>query len=300
MFPHELNAGPTGSIPSRSWVVLFALAALAPPVAAQAPGRPGAYLYVLDLAGTPVGEFPSGLRLLQGTMEVVRKDGQPMLKASAASEFVIPLPAVTAPDGTRRGQAQVRPDTTTRKYEVQLAYTGYTGLADSRDCEALVNQAGYDSLVGTVAGIEPTGRSGDPTTYYGTLRRVVKIDYCLAGAGDDGKWCVATLTGTARMQVELTVHGEEGEGAYLKADPDSLRPLPDAVRVTGTCSQADMDEIRAAFPSGESGGSPSGQPIPETEPPRFHASGSPRLRVGVYPADAEQGGWALRVVRVVP
>ena len=46
----------------------------------------------LTFAGTPVGDFPKGLRLLQGNMEVVDKDGVHMLRASSPSEFVIQLP----------------------------------------------------------------------------------------------------------------------------------------------------------------------------------------------------------------
>ena len=54
---------------------------------------PGARTIVaLDFAGTPVGEFPKGLRLLQGNLEVVDKEGMHMLRASSPSEFVVQLP----------------------------------------------------------------------------------------------------------------------------------------------------------------------------------------------------------------
>ena len=54
---------------------------------------PGARtILTLDFAGTPVGEFPKGLRLLQGNLEVVDKDGMHMLRASSPSEFVVQLP----------------------------------------------------------------------------------------------------------------------------------------------------------------------------------------------------------------
>src|SRR5687768_17626947 len=46
----------------------------------------------LDFGGTPVGDFPKGLRLLQGNLEVVVKDGMHMLRASSLSEFVVQLP----------------------------------------------------------------------------------------------------------------------------------------------------------------------------------------------------------------
>src|SRR5688500_11899369 len=61
-------------------------------VAAQTPPPGRAHLFVLDLSGTPVGEFPTTIKQRQGSMEVVIKDGMPMLKASVTSEFVITLP----------------------------------------------------------------------------------------------------------------------------------------------------------------------------------------------------------------
>ena len=62
---------------------------------------PGAQrLFVLDLANTPVGEIPTSIKLLQGTLEVVLKDGVPMLKASSASAFLIMLPQPLPQDFT--------------------------------------------------------------------------------------------------------------------------------------------------------------------------------------------------------
>jgi hypothetical protein len=56
---------------------------------------PGARtILALDFAGTPVGDFPTGLRLLQGNLEVADKNGMHMLRASSPSEFVIRLPEV--------------------------------------------------------------------------------------------------------------------------------------------------------------------------------------------------------------
>ena len=57
-------------------------------------------IFDLNLAATPLGEFPRNLRALQGTMTVVQKDGMPMLKASSASEFLILLPEVLPQDFT--------------------------------------------------------------------------------------------------------------------------------------------------------------------------------------------------------
>ena len=60
----------------------------------------GQTLFRFDPSATPLGEFPSALRMLRGSMEVVIKDGVPMLKASAASEFLITLPQVLPQDFT--------------------------------------------------------------------------------------------------------------------------------------------------------------------------------------------------------
>ena len=73
-----------------------------PPGVAYAAGfQPGSQqLFLLDLAGTPVGEIPTNIKLLKGTLEVVMKDGTRMLKASAASEFLITLPQPLPQDFT--------------------------------------------------------------------------------------------------------------------------------------------------------------------------------------------------------
>ena len=79
------------------------LTALARPLVGQTFPPPGrAHLFVLDLAGTPAGEFPTTIKQLKGSMEVALKDGVPMLKASVTSEFLITLPQgqVLPPDFT--------------------------------------------------------------------------------------------------------------------------------------------------------------------------------------------------------
>ena len=73
---------------------LAAFTLLVTDAAAQGSGFvPGARPIVdLTFAGTPVGEFPTGLRLLTGNLDVVDKNGVHMLRASTPSEFVIQLP----------------------------------------------------------------------------------------------------------------------------------------------------------------------------------------------------------------
>ncbi len=187
-----------------------------------------------------------------------------------------------------------------RSYEVQLAMTGFSGLTDSEDCRSIVSVHGYDSLVGTVRAEEPAGPTDDDVVYSGRLRRITRLDNCDTKPNptpDQLTWCVATLTGAATIRVELTVYGDPGQGAYLKADSAGK---PDSVSVRGTCTQADMDELRNGYPGGESAGSPDGQPIADLNPPKFTESGIPRLRPGYFPPVAPQSAWGLRVVRAVP
>jgi len=89
-------------IPIRSAGALV-LALVMPSGASSQPAvslAPGTTLFQLDLSGTPVGEFPTSIKQLKGMMEVVQKNGMPMLKASAASEFLITLPQVLPQDFT--------------------------------------------------------------------------------------------------------------------------------------------------------------------------------------------------------
>lgn len=205
-------------------------------------------------------------------------------------------------DPARRHAPNVPADTATRRYDVRLGWTGYTGTANSADCDRLANPRGYDSLTGILTGIEDTSRPGDGTLYHGTLRRHSKLDYCLSqGRRDDNDdeqmWCIVSLVGAAKMQVELEVYGESGRGAWLRAEPDSV-PV-DSVRVGGTCRQTLLAEVRDDYPGGTSAGSPDGQPIAEPRPPLFFVSGLPKLRVGQYPSTGDSP-WSLQVVRQLP
>ena len=73
---------------------------------ASAVGQAGGFtpgtreLFSINFAAEPLGEFPKSLRLRQGTMDMVEKDGQRMLKASDRSEFLVRLPEVMPEDFT--------------------------------------------------------------------------------------------------------------------------------------------------------------------------------------------------------
>lgn len=189
-----------------------------------------------------------------------------------------------------------------RSYDVQLAHTGYTGLAASKDCDAITNPRGYDSLVGTLKGIENPAEPDEDVVYTGTLKRTTRIDYCLTrpksqATPDELVWCVDTLTAAATMAVELTVYGEDGNGAWLKATPIGKA---DSANVRGTCDAAETNEILKDYPSGESAGSPDGQPIAEPAALKMLLQGIRRLRLGYFPPDPPRTAWGLRVTRVIP
>src|ERR1043166_2776162 len=57
-------------------------------------------IFALDLASTPLDEFPASVKALTGVMTVVDRGGQHMLKASSPSEFLITLPQVLPADFT--------------------------------------------------------------------------------------------------------------------------------------------------------------------------------------------------------
>ena len=93
---------------SKAWLAatLFAGFALPDSLAAQENGGSSGFtsgsrtIFELNLAAAPQGQLPQGVRLLQGAMTVVQKDGTPMLKASSPSEFLIALPEVLPQDFT--------------------------------------------------------------------------------------------------------------------------------------------------------------------------------------------------------
>jgi hypothetical protein len=191
-----------------------------------------------------------------------------------------------------------------RSFRVELAYVGYVGLVESRDCTSRVNLQGYDSLIGTVEGIENPAEPEEDVVYTGRLKRKTMIDYCETkpkspGTPDELVWCSARLTGAVDMNVELTVYGEDGNGAWLKAKPAGP---PDSLKVQGDCLQADMDTIMARYPGGESAGSPDGQPIAESSAARFQVQGVRRLpQSSTYFAPKRpETAWGLTVKGATP
>ena len=194
------------------------------------------------------------------------------------------------------------------EYQVELLYTGYTGLVDGYP-NCTVNTRGTDHLTGRVIGYE-TSTPGDNIEYLGTLKRVTLLDICETkgrnrpnDVDDEQVWCVATLAGSANMRVSLEVYGEPDRGAWLKAVPDTGTT---SSVVTGVCAVPTMIQYRTDYPggSGGGGGGPDGQAIADAfGATKFVVGGVGRLRVGTYPPDPSQflagspgSGWVLKVI----
>ena len=69
------------------------------------------------------------------------------------------------------------PHRSLRSYEVQFGWAGYNDVTATDDCPK-VNKQGYDSLIGTVRGLEPDGKTDDDVVYQGVLRRTTRLDTC--------------------------------------------------------------------------------------------------------------------------
>lgn len=186
-------------------------------------------------------------------------------------------------------------------YEIELRMTGYTGLISSSGCDAITDPTGYDVLKGIVKATEDPDPGADQE-YSGTLTRSTKIDYCLvkpAPTEDQVKECVARLTGGALMLVQIEVYGEHGRGAWVKAEPVVGTPFAPPT-VVGDCKRDEQDEIKQDYPSGESAGSPSGQPIAENPANPMFVNGHARLPAqGFFPPKRPETLWSLRVIRKV-
>jgi len=191
-------------------------------------------------------------------------------------------------------------------YEVEFIYVGYTGLASGAP-ECKVNLNGFDRLYGVVIGFEPAA-GGEDVIYTGALGRTTIIDFCETKPDptpDQRKWCVVSLDGYGVVNAELTVHGEDGRGAYLKA---ANAGGPRKSHVRGDCDTPETVEARDGYQLASDLGaaSPNGQPIddekavdPRQNPITFTVNGIARLRVGTYPP-SQPDGWTLHVVRRIP
>lgn len=184
-------------------------------------------------------------------------------------------------------------------YEVALEFIGISGhhVRTAAECSVRINPRGYDILVGTVNGVESPEQDED-VVYTGTLWRSTAMDFCdLKGPADQKIDCRVTLTGWTAMDVEITVYGEEGRGAYVKASPVAGSQL---AQVSGDCDAREKNQIRSDYLTiGDGGASPNGQPIDDPQSLLF-ASSLARLTVGTFVAQPPSSIWALRVIRRIP
>ena len=255
-------------------------------------GAPDSIVFTVNIAGLRAGTYNDTVFLASNDPVTPRKGVPVLLVVRSGGGPVVPS-----------GRA------VPTMYEVEFVFTGYTGLVEGApNCQ--VNTQGFDRLVGTLVGFE-TNQAAEDVVYVGTLRRATAIDFCESkgrkAPGDDERvWCAVTLTGSAVSDVELTVYGEDGRGAFLKATPGA-GPMLRGVR--GNCDPQETQAILSGYPGSTDGGgaSPSGQPIddskavdPNNRPITFTVNGIGRLRTGTYPPDSPQGGWTLRVIRKIP
>jgi hypothetical protein len=185
-----------------------------------------------------------------------------------------------------------------RRYKVELAYTGYLSVSPIPECLDLMNVNGYDSLIGTVQGDEPTAATDDDMVYTGRVKRKTDIDSCLtrpksAATPDELVWCKATLKGSAEMDIEITVHFDAGTGAYVHAKP--VVGSGQNLGWNDGCQTAESSELRSEYPGGASLASPDGQPIVDPAGSSFVLNDIPRLRRGYSPPKPPLTAWGMRV-----
>lgn len=183
------------------------------------------------------------------------------------------------------------------EYDVEFSVQG--SLLDA-NCAA----SGTDVLVGTLTGYEPV-KLHEPQVYVGMLTRTTRINICgsrtNATTGTDVV-CSMNITGDGSPEVMLTI--EPGREGYLQYISDRapfatlLATLPRQLglhitQVTGTCDGTEMAQMQNEYDKGQTGGSPSGQPIEvKSLPPRsYPTTFSPNPPVSI---------WTLKVLRRRP
>jgi hypothetical protein len=84
---------------------------LAQPAAGQGTFAPGTReILALSFASTQPGQLPAGVRLVNGRVDVVDKDGVRMLRATGPAEFVVTLPEALPTDFTLEFDLIAKPD----------------------------------------------------------------------------------------------------------------------------------------------------------------------------------------------
>ena len=109
---------------------------------------------------------------------------------------------------------------------------------------------GTDKLVGTLLP-GPRGAADDDLVYRGILSRTTEVDACgtkPAPTEDQVDWCFAHLSGTAQMDVEVTVEYDD-RGAYIKME---AAPGFAVTENAGGCNEP-AQWLRDYYPDGSGG-----------------------------------------------
>lgn len=204
------------------------------------------------------------------------------LAAVAAGPFT---PTVAGAQGNR----------TKVTYTVEFRTTG--SLLD-QNCAA----TGTDVLTGTITGFEPAS-PGDDHVYVGTLTRATRITTCGTrrnSAGVDAV-CSINYVGNGFADVMFTLY-EGQRGGYLQYLPNRAqwtallppRPAgPTNSAVTGTCDPAELTQLQSDYDTGETAGSPNGQPL---EVPRFPPLSARPTFPLTFPPRPPESIWTLTVL----
>ena len=154
----------------------------------------GGTLYATDFSGDAPGDFPASLEFKEGSMEVVRWRGQPALKASSPSTFVIPL-AAPLPE----------------------SFTVEIGVVNRN-----TKQVGAETIA-IYGGRSPNSGQGTVRAGYGPISWQLSGGGANAGAqfgSDDSDVCIGQET-TVRLKVD-------GDKVRFYADERRLASVPNA------------------------------------------------------------------------
>jgi Viral BACON domain len=175
--PPQTVATTNGGVGTLSWRVIGSIPQWLS-VSPQGGSAPGNVSFAVNIAGLRAGTYRA---LLSVTSNDLKSPTRGLMVT-----LVLVEPGAIVPS----------------MYEVELRYTGYTGLVEGYP-NCAVNTHGTDVLNGTVFGIETSERNED-VVYSGTVERTTAIDFCQTkgrrgpGPDDDERaWCVVTLTGWA-------------------------------------------------------------------------------------------------------
>lgn len=138
------------------------------------------------------------------------------------------------------------------EYEVKLIHTGYIAFSGTlQDCPIRSN--GKVVLSGLLKG-EETVDAADDIIYTGVLNLNIDMDICSAKrlANGEDKLCGMTVTGSGKVNVELTIYSDgqdSARDAYIKFEYDSTTHGRFSRSVVGNCDHKEMVEEEYMVPN---------------------------------------------------